>query len=161
MKKIYSLFFLLLGGQLFAQTTDYSTIPLSTVEECRAAEPIVLEAADLILSKPLGDASVLRATIFVIDWISKCEYTFELSGPISKLSKSGINKDLFSIFIACQSKYLINHKDLSKDTAAINEGAYNLLADYCAETSHKVEMTKEVKKLIEAKKNGTMKTYSK
>jgi hypothetical protein len=154
MKNLLLLFFAFAGSALFAQT-DYKKIPLNTAEECRTAEPAVLVAADLVLSKYLDEPSSFLARDFVYQWVTKTEYTFTLNSRIWKISKKE-NKGLYWIYYVCLAKYLLEHKDKASDGRAINIGGFELLADYISDPAHRVKITKPVQELLDAKKNGKM-----
>lgn len=160
MKKLFTVLALLFSACLFAQT-DYTKIPLKTKEDCKAAEPDVLSASKLIISKPLGDASVNKAMIFLITWMSNCEYSFTIDEKITKLTKKKANKDLLGVYMACMAKAVLENPDIAKDNEAIEIAAFSTLADYCSDSAHNVSVTKDIQKLIDAKKNGTMKDYVK
>lgn len=158
MKTTLTIFLFLFGSFAFAQT-DYSSISLKTVAECKLAEPTVLEAANLVLSKPIDDADAHDANVFILNWMTNCEYSFLVDNKISKLEKPKGNKNLLFIYMACQSKYLLEHVDKAKDQNAIALGAYSLLADYVSNTANKVNISKDVQKLIDAKKDGKMQEW--
>lgn len=156
MKNIFLLFLLFSAGFVSAQ--DYS-VPVSTTAECKKAEPEVLLAAKLILSKPLENAESKKAGAFVISWMTNCEYNFELGGNIVDLAKKE-NVRLLAVYMAAQAKFVLENPDKSKDKEAMAEAAYGALADYAANTANGVKLTKDVKRLIEAKEKGKIKEYA-
>jgi hypothetical protein len=156
MKKSLTVLFLFIAAFAFAQSTDYSKIPTGSVSECKTAEPSVITAADLILSKPLNDETSSDARGFIIRWMTSTEYSFTIDNKITDLTKKKANKNLLVIYMACQAKYLLEHKDDAKNNTAIEVGAFTLLADYISDSTHGVSITKEIQKLLDAKKNGKM-----
>jgi hypothetical protein len=156
MKNVLLLFLLLSAGVASAQ--DYS-VPVSTTAECKKAEPEVLLAAKLILSKPLENAEAKKAEAFVLSWMTNCEYSFEIGGNITNLSKKENSKLLF-VYMAAQAKFVLENPEKSKDKEAMAEAAYTALADYAANTANGVKLTKDVKRLIDAKQKGTIKEYA-
>lgn len=160
MKNSLTLFLFLFAATAFAQT-DFTKISTGSVEDCKAAEPQVLEAANLILSKPVNDAGLKDARSFLIRWMTSTEYTFTLDNHIVDMSKKKGNENLLAVFMACQAKYLLEHKDDAKYSDVINVGAYTLLADYIENTANGVAKNKETQKLLDAKKKGTIKDYVK
>ncbi len=156
MKKPLTLLLLLVGGFLFGQT-DYTTIPLKTTADCKAAEPAVLVAANFILGKPLNDKDVKDPEAFVLTWMTNTEYSFMVDNKISKLEKG--NKNLLFVYMSCQAKYLLENVDKAKDQNAIAVGAYSLLADYVSNAANGVKMNKDIQKLIDAKKNGKIQEW--
>ena len=157
MKKLLVIFCLLFSGAVAAQT-DYSKIPLMSKEDCKAAEPSVLEACGLILSKPMNDPGASKAISFLITWMSNTTYSFTLDNKITGLAKKK-TAGLLGVYMACMAKVVLEDPDKAKDTIAVEEAAFTLLAGYCADTSKNVPQTKAVKKLIEAKNNGKMREY--
>jgi hypothetical protein len=157
MKNSITLLLLLFGGVAFAQT-DYSTIPVKTAEECKAAEPEILILANHIISSPLNDPESTRATRFFYDWTFNCSYTFQLDKRISELAGKG-NGRLQVVFLACMAKFVLDNPDKSKDSDAMIFAAYNTLADYVAKPENGVKQTKDVQKLIQAKKDDKLKEY--
>jgi hypothetical protein len=159
MKKLVFLFSLFFSAATFAQT-NYN-IPLKTKEECKAAEPAVLIAAGVVLSSPMNDEAGHAAQLFVMRWADNSEYTITIAGPISSYWKGKTNGNIPWIFAACQAKYIIEHPDKAKDTDAILLAAYNMLAEYVGKASNGVTITKNVQKLLDAKKNDAMAEYIK
>lgn len=156
MKKLLLFCLLISGG--FASAQDYS-VPVSTTAECKKAEPEVLLAAKLILSNPLENAEAKKAEAFVLSWMTNCEYSFELGGNIIDLSKKENSKLLF-VYMAAQAKFILENPEKSKDKEAMTVAAYTALADYCANTANGVKLTKDVKRLIDAKEKGTIAKYA-
>jgi len=156
MKTTFTFFLLLFGSVAFAQT-DFSSIPVKTTEDCKKAEPQVIEAANLILSKALDDASVKDAETFIVIWMTNCEYSFLVDDKISKMEKG--NKNLLFVYMACQSKFLLEHVDKAKDQNAIALGAYSLLCDFVSNAANHVEMNKYVKKMVDANKAGKLQEW--
>jgi hypothetical protein len=156
MKNVLLLFLLFSSGFISAQ--DYN-VPLRTTADCKAAEPEVLLAANVIMSKPLENAESKKATAFVLTWMTNCEYSFELGGNIIKLAKKE-NVNLLGVYMAAQSKFVLENLTKSKDKEAIAIAAYTALAEYAAKSENGVKQTKEVKKLIAAKEAGTIKEYA-
>ncbi len=159
MKNLLTLLFLSFSAAAFAQT--YSNTPVSTAAQCKEAEPVVLQTANLVLSKPLDDAAARSADAFIWTWAQNTEHTLPIAGPITKLSGDKANKNLLWIFIACEAKYILEHPEKAKDEDAVLLGAYTMLADYIAKTENGVVVTKNVKKILDAKTNNKMEEYVK
>ena len=157
MKTLITLLILVSNGFLFGQT-DYSTIPLKTTADCKAAEPQVLVAADFVLSKPIhDDADVKSPEAFILTWINNCEYSFLVDSKIDKIEKD--DKNLLFIFMTCEAKYLLENISKAKDQKAICLGAYSMLANYASDPANGVKANKYLQKLIDAKKNGTIQEW--
>ncbi len=152
--------FLLFGFQSQAQVTEYDMIPVKTPEECKAAESKVIEAANLVLSKPLkgNDNSISKARTFIIVWMSNTNaYTFTINENITKLTKN--NELLFGIYLSCIAKYALENPAIAKDETKVQLGSYTLLAAYIEEKKNGVEVTKQVQKFLNAKKAGKLEEY--
>ena len=135
---------------------------VKTPEECKAAEPRVLEAAKFILASPLesNDKHLYEARILIIDWMSNTpEHSFSLDDNISKLSK-GKNSSLIGIFMAAQTKFVLENPDSAKDSKKLQIAAFSAVAEYCMNEANGVEKSKSVTKLIEAYKSGKMDGYA-
>jgi len=78
MKKIALIgLFLLAGTWSFSQQyKDYSKIPLKTADDCKKAEPEILEAANLVLKSPLDDVNGILSMAFIVVWMENSEHTF-------------------------------------------------------------------------------------
>ena len=150
---------LFITGIATAQT-DYN-VPLKTAADCKAAEPAVLAAANLALSKPMDDIAGHKAQMFVWAWAQNSEHTITIAGPISKLWSGKTNTNIIWLFAACQAKYILEHPEKEKESDTVLLESYKLLADYISKTENGVTITKNVQKLLDAKKNGTMEAYVK
>ena len=153
------LFLLLIAGSFgMAQDQEYDKIKVKTPEDCKKAEPKVLEAADFIIDSPLetDNRNLYAARALIIDWMSNTpEHTFSLDGNTAKLAK-GKNISLLAVFMACQTKFVLENPDSSKEKHKVQLAAFSSLAEYCMNNRHGVDMTKAVIKLIDAYKNGKM-----
>ena len=108
MKNYLTLFLLLFASAAFAQT-DFTKISTGSVEDCKAAEPQVLEAANLILSKPVNDASLKDARSFLIRWMTSTEYSFTLDSKVLDMTKKKGNENLLAV------KQLLNIADAAEN----------------------------------------------
>jgi hypothetical protein len=154
-----SVCFFLLTGILPAQT-NYD-IPLKTAADCKAAEPTVLVASDFILSKPMNDGESTKPEAFIWLWAQNSDRTVTIAGPITKISTPKVNTNLLWIFVACQAKYILEHQDKANDKNLVLVESYKMLADYVSNSENGVTINKNVQKLLDAKKNGTMDEYVK
>jgi|GEM_PF-3166823 len=144
----------------FSQETEYDKIAVKTPEECKLAEPKVLEAANLTLDKPLRvkDNAILKARSLVVAWMSNTsDYTFSINEKILKLTKS--NELLFGLYMACMAKYALEHPDKAKNETQLQMGSYTILADYIEKKENGVEITKPIEKFLAARKAGKLEEY--
>lgn len=162
----YSVFilFLFVNGFVFAQNeTDYNKISIKTDADCKAAEPKVIEAANLVIGNPLhvNDKSVVSARSFIIGWMSAtADFSFTLDSKITKMSDDN-NILLMGLFMACEAKFALENRDKAKVEKELLKGSYSLLAEYCSNEKNGVDMSKAVKKLVEAYKAGKIEEYLK
>lgn len=143
---------------LFAQSgPDYDNIKLETAADCRAAEPMALQASTYLLSTPFEEKNItrLRALSFIIKWMSATpDYSFTLDNVASKLMKG--NDDLLGLYMAAMTKYCIENKESAKDPKLVKLNAVTAVLDYCENEKNNLKMTKQLKKLAEAKAKGEL-----
>jgi hypothetical protein len=161
MKKIclllsFSSFTLFLSAQDF---TKYNDVELKTNEDCRDYDSVALECASYILSTPVdANANRLSAIQLLFKWMTATpDYSFSLDG---KVSKYGSKEDfILAVYMAALTKYALENKQMASDANAVALNAFHTLAVYCNDSNNHVKPDKDLKKLIEADKNGTLKDY--
>ncbi len=133
-------------------------VEFKTGSETKAYDSAALQSANYILTSPRDNANSLYATSFLLNWMTATpDFTFTFSGPIVKLGdKSDV---LTGVYVAAMTKYCMENKDKASDQNEVAINTYHLLAQYCANPAYGVKQEKDVKKLIEADKNGTLKAY--
>ena len=162
MKKLFSIALLLFAtGTAFSQLsiTELYKIPVKTTEDCKKAEPEILKAANLVLSKPIDDNDGVLAGAYLLVWAQNSEHSFTFDANISKLSKKKANTMLLCVYLAALTKFILENPDKEKDTKAATIYTYTKLADYVANANNHVKKTKDIKKLIAAKTNNTIASY--
>jgi hypothetical protein len=149
----------LLAGLLQAQgqiLPDYDTIKLELATDYKPAEKFVLAAADFILNNPVTTAELKRAQSlqFIFKWMEGTpNYSFVIDSS-TQLFK--YNLDMMAVYIAAMCKYCLTNPALAKNPQLLTLNAWKLLLAYCANDKNKLAPTKQVQKLIEADKNGTL-----
>ncbi len=158
MKRILVIIFALLANILSAQTTtDYDKVKLETAEECRAADPIALQAANYQLSTPFEKNDLVRLTSlsFIIRWMSATpDYTFSLDEVVTKFMKG--SDDLLGLYMAAMTKYCLENKASAKNQQLVKLNAITYVLNYCEDEKNNLKMTKQLKKLSEAKAKGEL-----
>lgn len=158
MKSILSIVLAIFYISSFAQTTqDYDNVKLETAAECKAAEPIVLEASNYVLSTPFekNDIGRLKSLSLIIRWMSATpDYSFGLDEVASKIMKG--NDDLLGIYMTAMTKYCLENKASAKDQKLVKLNAVTYVLNYCEDAKNNVKMTKQLKKLSEAKARGEL-----
>ena len=144
---------------------DYSAlkdIPLTNKKDCAAAEDKVKECSTYILTTPMDDDNHNRmdAIQFLLRWMEATpDFTFDLDQTLADLAQT--NESLVGVYMACMSKFVLENRSDSKDKGEVKYQAVLLLLDYVQKPENSVEIEGELKNLINAKKDGTLKDYLK
>jgi hypothetical protein len=160
MKTFFSILFCLVTLNLFSQNaSQYDNIPLNTAADFRKAEPQVILAADYVYSSPIDKENLNRknAIAFVMKWMAgTSDYSFGMDETITKVSNS--ENEILGIYFTCLAKYALSKgKGVDREEAKYN--AYVMMADYCENPANNFRMRGEVKKMVEAKKQGKLKEF--
>lgn len=140
----------------FAQEIpNYEEIKLESPADYKAAEPQALGAANFLLASP-NDMSApdrLKSSQFLIRWMSGTrDYTFGLDESTQIL----VDANLLNLYMAAMTKYCLENPANAKDAQQVKVSSWKILLAYCDDPKNKVKMTKKLKKLSEANKNGTL-----
>lgn len=162
MKKIFSITLITIGlffNQSFAQQElpDFENIKLDQKSDYKQADSAALKASTYLLSTPFEKDNIhrLHALSFVIKWMSGTpDFSFTLDEDAIKTVKG--NEALIGLYMAAMTKYALENRSLSKDTKAIKLNSLILLLNYCENTNNNIKMTKQLKKLSEAKAKGQL-----
>jgi len=155
----FVLFLLLTFNAVSQKPSQYDYIPLTNAKEYRKAEPQVILAADYVYSSPLDKDNVYRgeATKFVMKWMGgTSDYSFTPDKTVSKVTNG--NNELYGLYFVCLAKYALE-KGKGTDREELKLNAYIMLANYCENPANKCVIKGEIKKLIEAKNQNTVKQY--
>lgn len=160
MKILFSILFLsIVFGVSSQSTSQYDNIPLNSAAAYRKAEPQVILASDYVYSTPIDKENVNRtqAISFVMKWMAgTSDYSFGMDETITKIS-NGDNEILGIYFISLAKYALSKGKGVDRDELKYN--AYVMLAAYCENPANNFRMRGEVKKMIDAKKQGKLKEF--
>jgi hypothetical protein len=133
MKNILFLFSVLcLTTASYSQdVSNYDKIKLDKADDFRAADTIALQAANLLLSNPIGAAKLdrLKCQQFLLKWMSGTPdfgFTF---GESTKILNNDL--DLMGIYMASMVKFCLDNRSLSKDQDKVKIGTWKLLLAYC------------------------------
>jgi hypothetical protein len=158
MKGIIIIILAIFCNTLFAQTTtDYDKVKLETAADCKAADPLALEASNYLLSTPYEKDNLtrLQSISFIIKWMSATpDYSFSLDEVASKIMKG--NDDLLGLYMAAMTKYCLENKASAKDGKLVKLNALTYVLNYCENEKNNMKMTKQLKKLSEAKAKGEL-----
>ena len=160
MRPFFSILFCFVALNVFSQkASQYDNIPLKTAAVFRKAEPQVILAADYAYTSPIDKENTNRtnAISFVMKWMyGTSDYSFGMDETITKISNG--ENEILGIYFTCLAKYALSKgKDVDRDDAKYN--AYSMMADYCENPANNFRMRGEVKKMIEAKKQGKLKEF--
>ena len=133
------------------------SIQMKTPQEIKSSEPCILEYANYVLNKKLGDsdetASIARKAI--ISWMEKTpDYTFTLNTSLLKVCKDD-NILLFGVYMACMTKAALTTK------GDFNKEGIKLFVEYIINPTNNVKQDKNVKKLIDDYNKNNFEKYYK
>jgi hypothetical protein len=144
-----------------AQNFDtLNKIELKEAADYQKNEPQALECANYLLSTPVdknnSDLKHLKAIQFMIRWMDGTpDFSFGIDASIDKATES--NPAVLSKFLASMVKYVLENKAEKDNTPGVKYNAFLTFLEYCENLEHKVNLNKELKKLIKAKNDGTLK----
>lgn len=142
-----------------AQTLpNFDLIKLEKAPDYKAAEPYALLTANFILSTPFKkdskDKDRMSALRFIGKWMNGTpDYSFAVADMEDKIGK---DNDLLGLYMVSKAKYMLENRANAKDQKLVKLNAIILLLDYCEDKKNLVKMTKQLKKLSEAKEKGEL-----
>jgi hypothetical protein len=163
-KFIVSVFFFL-GFVAICNAQDYSKlkdIELKDKEDFGKVEDKVLECSKYILTTPMDDENTNRinALQFLFRWMDGTpDYTFSLDETVGKLAQE--SDALLGVYMACMCRFVLENKDKAKDDNEVKYNSVLMLIDYSQDTHNNVEISGELKNLIQAKDEHRLKEYIK
>jgi len=141
----------------FAQTLpNFDLIKLEKPADYKQAEPYALQTANYILSTPFkkDDKDKISSLRFIGKWMSgTTDYSFAVGDMEDKI---GRDVDLLGLYMISKAKYILENKANAKDPKLVKLNATILLLNYCSNKDNLVRMTKQLKKLAEAKEKGQL-----
>ena len=158
MKTLSIIFFVLFTTSSFAQTSpNYADIRLVEAADYKIADSFALQASNFLFATPFEKNNVqrLRSLSFIIRWMTGTpDYSFTLDEVATKSTKG--NEDLLGLYMAAMTKYSLENKESSKDQKLVKLNALTILLNYCEDAGNNIKMTKQLKKLSEAKAKGQL-----
>ncbi|MBC7687400.1 MAG: hypothetical protein H7211_04395 [Aquabacterium sp.] len=158
MKKIVIIIITLINCNAFAQTVpNFDIVKLEHAPDYKAAEPIALQASTYLLTTPFEKSNKdrLKSLSFIIKWMSGTpNYSFTMQEVADKILKG--NNDLLGLYMVAMAKYALENKASSKDPKLVKLNAITSLLTYCENPVNNLRMTKQLKKLAEAKEKGQL-----
>lgn len=157
-RSIIILSVLFCNRNLYAQTLpNFDIIKLEQAADYKAATPYALQTANYLLSTPFqkNNSDRIKSLEFIYKWMSGTpDHSFVFDKMTGKLTNN--NNDLLGIYMAAMVKYSLGNKNSPKDPKTIKLNALTLLLNYCENKDNNISMTKELKKLSEAKAKGQL-----
>ncbi len=157
MKISLVIFTLLFSTRTFAQTLpNFDAIKLEKAPDYKLAEPYALQTANYLLSTPFKkeNKDVLNSLRFMGKWMNGTpDYSFSVADMEDKI---GRDNDLFGLYMISKAKYILENKANAKDPKLVKLNAVILLLNYCSKKENLIKMTKQLKKLAEAKEKGEL-----
>ncbi|NDE08955.1 MAG: hypothetical protein EBZ95_00115 [Chitinophagia bacterium] len=143
---------------LAAQTIpNFDLIKLEKISDYKKAEPFVILSANFILSTPfkIDNKDRYNSLRFISQWMNgTTDYSFVMNDIIEKIGKG--DNDHLAIYVSALSKYTIENKPVVKDANKIKVEAMTTLLNYCQDKNNNLRLTKQLKKLAEAKEKGQL-----
>lgn len=158
MKIVVAFILILLSHLSFAQTMpDFDLVKMDNTADFKTAEPFVLQTCNFLLSTPVvkGNDNRLKSMQFIYKWMSGTnDFSFTFEDDVSKMIKD--NPDLVGLFMAGMAKYALENRATMPDVKKIKLNAVTALLSYCENSHNKIKITKQVKKLLEARDAGKL-----
>jgi len=160
---LFSLLFCGVFSGVSAQ--DYSELDkilLRNKADCASNEGLVLECSNYLLESSIdaieSDQNHMKALQFVMRWMEATpDYSFVLDESMELAS--GPNPSLLGILLSSMAKYALENKTDDADDVKFN--AFMTFIGYCEDPAHNVDQTREIKELIKAKNENSLKEYLK
>lgn len=158
MKKIIVIVFTFCSTYLHAQTLpNFDLIKLEKTADYKAADPFALQTANYLLGIPFkkDNTDRLNSLRFISKWMNgTTDYSFVFRDVVDKIGKD--NNDLLGLYIAAMVKYTLENKAAAKDAKLVKLNAVMLLLNYCEKKDNNMHMSKQLKKLSDAKEKGEL-----
>jgi hypothetical protein len=141
-----------------AQTApNFDLIKLEKASDYKAAVPFVLQTANYLLTTPYrsDNADRTNSVQFLGKWMNgTTDYAFVFGDVVDKIGKG--NNDLIGLYMAAMTKYTIENKAAAKDPKVVEINSFILLLNYCENKDNNMKMSKQLKKLSDAKQKGQL-----
>lgn len=149
-----------IGFSAFSQSLpQIDSIKLVTTADFRVAEPVVLQAANYLLSTPSDqhNPARLKAGQFIFKWMEGTQdFTFTMEQNVLQYIEADL--DLMTVYFACLTSYSLQNKSVT-DAKTITLNSVRRLITYIDDSSNRVNMTDGLKKLSKANKKGQLESF--
>jgi hypothetical protein len=161
--KLILTFLTIFSLSYISYSQDYSNlkdIVLKDKTDYPIVEDKILECSKYILNTPMDDKNLnrLNALQFLMRWMDGTpDFTFNIDETIGKIIKS--NQLLLGVHLACMTKFVLENRDKAKDEKEVKYNSIVMLLNYCELPGNNVNLNRELKKMIKAKKEDKLKEY--
>ena len=162
---IIGLYLIGLSTILVAQDyTKLGEIALEDKSDYQKNESLVLECANYILNSQYHlldkDLNHTNAQLFIIKWMGGTpDYMFSIDETVGKATKSSAN--LLAVYLAASVKYVLENKEMASNENEVKYNSILLFLDYCKDATKNVKVNGEIKKMIKANEENTLREYLK
>jgi hypothetical protein len=151
-KLIIALALCFLTAVSFSQPAyPYKDIKLEKPSDYKETEPLVLSAANFLLSTKYDDANEGRkgAISFLTEWMTGAkDYGFYLKGLVTDISS---DRELLNLCIAAMLKYTLENKATAVNPLAVDANVSKILLAYCDNPENNFKLKKRNRKILESK----------
>ncbi len=158
MKLVAVLLFFFCGVAAHTQTLpNFDLIHLEKPVDFKKAEPFALLTANFLLSNPFEKENKerLNGLQFLGKWMNGTpDYSFAITDMVEKIGKD--SHELLGLYMVAMAKYMLENKEVAKDTKLVKLNAMKLLLDYCGNKANNIRMSRPLKKLAEAHEKGQL-----
>jgi hypothetical protein len=143
-----------------AQQKNFQELELNAKSDYKKNEHKVKEMAEYILSMPVNKEENSKiASRNILKWMTGTpDHDFIIDNSIMELSKK--NEDLLFLYMAAITKAALSNNE-KKNPMELKLSAFEILLDYCALEKNAVKANKELKKAMQARKDGNLNQYLK
>jgi hypothetical protein len=147
-----------LSGHLTAQSLPkLDLIRLERASDYKAANPFALQTAIYLLSTPFDKENQdrIKGLEFIVKWMSGTpDHSFVIDDVEGKVTKG--DPDVLGLYLAALTRYTLENKEAAKDINNLKLNGVILLLNYCENKNNNFKMTKQLKKLSEARSKGQL-----
>lgn len=126
-----------------------------TAEECKTAEPQVLECANYLLNTSVKSNELNRLSAFqyVFKWMeATADYTFSIDADVVNLTKG--STDYMTIYFAAMVQTVLQNQGDKMENDALHEASVDKLVSYCEDSTKGLKPNKSIKKIIKKRKKS-------
>lgn len=146
-----------------ASTQDFATwekLSFNNPEDYSRHESAIKDITGYLLNSPEKPQDPKRQLAYsvLIRWMSGTpNHTFAVDHSLVALMKG--NEVIVGLFMAAQASYVLTNGKIDNDSKDIKLNAFKILLDYVTDESNGIKHTRELKKAIEASKEGRLAEY--